>query len=68
MYAKTELPTHGNVSYLSLDDKRIGDFDSYFENFYQDEIDNGQMSAIPESLSWPVSEYKDQIHSLETKH
>jgi len=38
-YAKADLQTHENVSDLTLNDKRITDFDTYFENFYQEEIE-----------------------------
>ena len=38
---------------------RIKDFDQYYETFFRDQYEAGTIQMMPESLNWPVTEYKD---------
>ena len=59
--AYVDLRQHQSVSELNLTDWRIKDFDIYFQNYYKEKVENGQIRAMPKSLEWPVSEYKDRV-------
>ena len=63
--AKVILHENESVSSLNMDRLRIKDFDFYFRNYYNDLIEQGTINSLPESLSWPVAEYKDTPISLQ---
>lgn len=58
---------HENVSDLTIDRFRVKDFDAYYQNLHQAELEDGRISKLPESLSWPVAEYKDRILSIDSR-
>lgn len=62
--AKVTLHEHESVSSLNIDRLRIKDFDFYYRNHYDDLIVQQKITTLPESLSWPVAEYKDTAVSL----
>ena len=65
-YAKVPLKVNESVSDLNLEEKRIRDFDKYFSNYYQTLFDQNIISALPETLNWPVNEYKDRVYSFDS--
>mmetsp|Transcript_34348 Transcript_34348/g.42412 ORF Transcript_34348/g.42412 Transcript_34348/m.42412 type:complete len:133 (+) Transcript_34348:405-803(+) len=58
-HARLTLHKNESVSSLNLERMRIKDFDTYFANYYEDLLENKFIREMPESLSWPVMEYKD---------
>ena len=52
---------------MRAEEIRIKDFDEYFVNFYQNQLEQGMISKLPETLNWPVNEYKDRAYSFDTK-
>ena len=65
-YAKVPMKQNESVSDLNLEEKRIRDFDKYFSNYYQTLFDQNIISALPETLNWPVNEYKDRVYSFDS--
>ena len=65
-YAKVPMKQNESVSDLNLEEKRIRDFDKYFSNYYQTLFDQNIISALPETLNWPVHEYKDRVYSFDS--
>ena len=65
-YAKVMIKQNESVSELNLDEIRIKDFDKYYQTHYQNQVTNGTISALPETLNWPVNEYKDRVYSFDS--
>ena len=68
-YAYCDFRQHQSVSDLNLTDYKIKDYDQYFLDYYQEKIEQGVIKALPKSLEWPVSEYRDRpcmIQSTDT--
>ena len=63
--ARVMLHNGEGVSSLNIDKLRIKDYDEYFEEYYNDLLANQFIKKIPESLSWPVNEYKDTAISID---
>lgn len=65
-FAKVQIKQNESVSDLRMDEVRIKDFDAYFERFYKNQLEQGLISQLPQTLSWPVNEYKDRAFSFDT--
>ena len=64
--ARVSFLQHDSVSDLTLDRFRVKDFDAYYRDLHAGQLEAGSISRMPESLSWPVTEYKDRVLSIDS--
>ena len=63
---KVELKKLKNLSDFNMEDVKIKDYKTYFDELYEHLLSSGRIEEIPELSKRPVVEFRDKLLSIDT--